>query len=395
MNGLALRLASGMLSAASGLLPRHLAAWPRAMRRELAELPTDRAALAFAAGCVRAMLAVSLAERLRPLAGAVRFLLSPLSPSTWSHPTMNSISARPRLIGLACAAGAVAAGLAYMSAAGAPSAYLLVNLAALLLGAAAWLGLGRAAASGLAGAGAATLLMAALLLATALFGAVADGASRWVRIGPISLQVSLILVPAMVVLHARRPDAAGTVALALAALALAMQPDRAMAGVLAAALVALAAARPSRLSILAAAASGAAFGWTLLKPDRLPAVPYVDGILYSAFDVHPLAGAAITLGAAALLLPAIVGAAAGGADRRAYLGFGACWAGVLAAAVIGNYPTPLVGYGGSAVLGYLLSVALLPNGARRTVAGSAAASPAGDDASRDPHVSELCAARAA
>jgi cell division protein FtsW (lipid II flippase) len=32
---------------------------------------------------------------------------------------------------------------------------------------------------------------------------------------------------------------------------------------------------------------------------------------------------------------------------------------VIAAAAIGNYPTPLVGYGGSAILGYLLSAALL------------------------------------
>jgi hypothetical protein len=39
---------------------------------------------------------------------------------------------------------------------------------------------------------------------------------------------------------------------------------------------------------------------------------------------------------------------------------------VVAAAALGNYPTPLVGYGGAAVLGYLLSVALLPSGARDT-----------------------------
>jgi hypothetical protein len=43
------------------------------------------------------------------------------------------------------------------------------------------------------------------------------------------------------------------------------------------------------------------------------------------------------------------------------------------AAALGNYPTPLVGYGGSAVLGYLLSVALLPGGARAASAEGAAA----------------------
>ena len=37
---------------------------------------------------------------------------------------------------------------------------------------------------------------------------------------------------------------------------------------------------------------------------------------------------------------------------------------MVAAAALGNYPTPLVGHGGAAVLGYLLSVALLPSGER-------------------------------
>ena len=39
---------------------------------------------------------------------------------------------------------------------------------------------------------------------------------------------------------------------------------------------------------------------------------------------------------------------------------------MVVAALLRDYPTPLVGYGGSAVLGYLLSVALLPNDARET-----------------------------
>ena len=30
--------------------------------------------------------------------------------------------------------------------------------------------------------------------------------------------------------------------------------------------------------------------------------------------------------------------------------------------MLGNYPTPLVGYGGSAILGYLLTFAFLPAG---------------------------------
>jgi hypothetical protein len=139
-----------------------------------------------------------------------------------------------------------------------------------------------------------------------------------------------------------------------------------MAGVLAAGLLGLLIAVPGRLAILAAAAAIAAFGWTLLTPDLLPAVPYVDRVVYAAFDVHPLAGVAVSAGTLALLLPALAAVSRDASARPALLAFSGCWFAVIVAAMVGNYPTPLVGYGGSAVLGYLLSVGLLP-GRGRTV----------------------------
>ena len=362
MSGPVRRLASHALSAASRLLPPHLSSWSRAMTRELAEIADDGAALRFAAGCLRAAAGLAIAAHLR----SARAILLALAPPIGSLSTMNSISTRPRLLGLICGAGAVATGLAYMLAAGAPARYLLVNLAALVLGATAWLALGRAGRSKLAGAGLATLALAVPLLLTGLFGIAVHGASRWVSVGPLSLQVSLIVLPLMLVLYARRPDSLGTAGMIVAALALALQPDRAMAGVLLAGLLALLAARPGRLPLMASAASALAFGWTLLTPDTLPAAAYVDRVFYTAFDVHALAGLAVVTGAAALLIPAATGLLKGGDDRAALLAFGGCWSGVVAAAALGNCPTPLVGYGGSAVLGYLLSVSLLPNGARRT-----------------------------
>ncbi len=306
---------------------------------------------------------------------------------------MNRISAQPRLLGLICGAAAVGIGLAYMEAAGAPSRYLLVNLAALVVGATAWLALGRAAGSRLAGAGAAILALSVPLLLTAWFGVAAGGASRWVSVGPLTLQVGLILLPVMIALYARRPDPVGTAGMIVAALALALQPDRAGAGVLALSLVALAFARPGRLPTLAAAASILAFGWTLLMPDTLPATAYVDRVLYTAFDVHPLAGGAVLLGAAALVLPGAIGLWRGSGDRASLIAFAACWSAVVAAAALGNYPTPLVGYGGSAVLGYLLSVSLLSN---RTLGGASEGVPAPPptaDLDGDPRISELRVAR--
>ena len=279
---------------------------------------------------------------------------------------MNHLLDRPRLLGLLCASVAVGLGLAYMATGGAPSRYLLINLAALVLGATAWLSLGRAASSRLAGDGRAVFVLALPLLATALFGVAADGVSRWVSVGPLAIQVSLIVLPAMIVLYARSADAIGTVGLVIAALALAAQPDRAMAGMLAAGLAGLILAKPSRLPVLALGVAVVAFVVTLIRPDASPAMPFVDRILYTAFDMHALAGLAVVTGCFILIVPAMVGAMRGVDQRAVMLAFGASWLGVVAAAALGNYPTPLVGYSGSAVLGYLLSVALLPSGIQET-----------------------------
>lgn len=308
---------------------------------------------------------------------------------------MKLVPKRPRTLVLLCGAGAVGLGMTYLAAAGAPFRYLIVNLAALILGASLWLALGRAACARLRHSGLMVLGLAGALLLTAFFGLAADGASRWVSVGPLKVQVSLVVLPVMVVLYARQPDATGTAGMAAAALALAVQPDRAMAGVLAAGLVGLLWARTSRLPLLAAIAAIAAFGWTFLAPDAPPAVPYVDRILYTAFDVHPLAGLAVVIGAAALALPALAATRAATEARPALIAFGACWLTVVVAAALGNHPTPLVGYGGSAILGYLLSGALLPGWALPAAGPEGAPSRAASDRNSDEAVSELRVPQAA
>lgn len=184
------------------------------------------------------------------------------------------------------------------------------------------------------------------------------------NLGPISVQTSLVVLPALIVLYARRTDAIGTVGVGIAALALVAQPDRAMAGVLTAGTAAVVLSGPSRLSAVALTMAVAAFGATMLRPDALPAVPFVDRILYTAFDVHAAAGLAVVGGCLLLGLPGFGRRFESKNQRAAIVAFGACWAAVAIAAALGNYPTPLVGYGGSAVLGYLLSAALLPSGMR-------------------------------
>jgi hypothetical protein len=146
-----------------------------------------------------------------------------------------------------------------------------------------------------------------------------------------------------------------------------------MAGVLAFAMAVLAIARPGRLSASALIVAAAAFLISLMRPDALPAVPYVDQILFTAFDVHVLAGAAVWLGCLLLLVPPILGWRGNPDLGHAYLVFGAVWLGCIVAAAVGNYPTPVVGYGGSAILGYLLTFAFLPASTRPASEPAAAA----------------------
>lgn len=270
----------------------------------------------------------------------------------------------PRAVGVACAIAATGLGLAYMAAAGAPRLYLAVNGLALLLGLAFFGALRSSSGEAPLLPGGVTLAFGAGLLATTLFGVSVEGASRWVRVGGLSVQLSLVLLPAMLVAFARRRDTLSTLGVILGAVALALQPDRAMAGVLAAALAVLAVRRADRWIVSALGIAAAGFVVTLLRPDTLPAVPYVDRILRTAFEVHPLAGLAVVGGALLLAVPAIPGRKLDSWNGDSCGVFGIVWLAVVLAAALGNYPTPLVGYGGSAVLGYLLSLAFLPGPAR-------------------------------
>lgn len=326
-------LASRTLQAA---LPSSLQSWGWAVRRETQEIADDTQALQFALGSLLGLMPRALAPR----------LLS------------------PRALGIGCTVGAVALGLAYMAVAGAPSRYLAINFAALLVGLAMLALLGRVAQAGRQWPAGAIAAMAGALLATALLGNTADGAARWMALGGLTIQPSLVLLPLMIVAFTRCRNTLATLGILVAAAAVALQPDRAMAGMLAAGLAALAIMRPDRHVIVALVASIAGFVATLVRADTLPVAPYVDQILYSSFDVHVAAGAAVLGGSALLLVPTVVGWKRDPTNRPVFGVFGTVWLAGIVAAALGNYPTPLVGYGGSAIIGYALSLLALPKQAQ-------------------------------
>jgi cell division protein FtsW (lipid II flippase) len=333
------------------------------MINEVAQLDDDAEALRFAIGCLWAAVVQAAVHH---FSGSDDRARSNHHHQKEAAPMEQFRQRDPRAIGLACAAGAVGLGAVYLATAQAPWTYLVVNGTALVLGLLAYAALVRWGWGGTTRSGAIVLALAAVLLATALFGASGDGATRWVRVGPLGVQVSLLVLPLMIVAFARHRDAVGTAGLVLAALALALQPDRAMAGVLAGALLMLAILRFDVRVGIALVAASISFAVTLVRPDRSAASPWVDGVLYRSFEVHPLMGAAVLTGALLLVVPAVYGFGKSAADKHVYAVFGIVWIGVIVAAALGNYPTPLVGYGGSAVLGYVLSLASIgPVAARR------------------------------
>ena len=358
--GIRRRLARAIGGLLGHLYPSSRTGWARAMAAEIEAVEEDGAALRFALGCLWGGCRVVAAGKLSSPGGGRPMIL-----------TLSRLR-EPRVAAIACALAATCLGIFYLAAAGAPLRYPVVNGAAFLLGVVALGGVSGAIAQTRRYADRLPILLGACLLATALAGAAADGASRWILVGPLGVQVSLVLLPLAIVTFARFPTFPGCAGIAVAALALALQPDRAMAGVLVLGMATLAVARPGRWSLAALAAAVAAFAAAMMRPDAPPAVPFVDQILFTAFDVHLAAGAAVLFGALLLLVPPVVGWR-GDPARHLYLVLGAVWLGCIAAAVLGNYPTPVVGYGGSAILGYLLSFSSLPSAAEARRENDAAA----------------------
>ena len=352
--GTARRLALATVRLTTSLLPASQRSWGHAMIAELAELDSDKEALRFATGCLWAAVVQAATHHFDDSDTQVR---SSHHHETEARPMEQLRQRDPRAIGLLCGAGAVALGAVYLAAAQAPWIYIVVNITALVLGLLAYAALVSWGWSSTRRSGTIGLALAAVLLATGLFGASAEGATRWIPVGSLSVQVSLLFLPLMIIAFARHRDVFGTAGLILAAFAMALQPDRAMAGVLTGGLLMLAILKFDIRVGVALLAAVIAFAVTLVRPDTAPASPWVDQILYTSFEVHPLVGAAVLIGALLLIVPAFYGFRKSSAHQVSYAVFGMIWICVIVAAALGNYPTPLVGYSGSAVLGYVLSLA--------------------------------------
>lgn len=335
-------------------LPPHLRDWGEAMTQEVRAIPSGVQALLFAMGCV------AFSARVGVCAWARKALQSASTGKRGGIRTAVQGLGEPRGFALACGVLATTMGLAHLAATAAPSGMLIMNAMALVAGGMLVLPVWRNEPADRPFFAFLSLGTGAVLLLTAIFGEQTAGAARWLSMGQIVLQPSLVLLPLIVVGFARTRDALTAFGIAVSAIALALQPDRAMAGALLAGLAAMTIFARDPRTLFCLAVAGLAFAVTCIRPDAVSATPYVDGVFRTAFSNGIIPGLAVWGGAVILLLPAARGIIRDRPRRAVHAASGATWCAVLAAAASADFPTPLVGYGGSAIVGYTLATLALP-----------------------------------
>ena len=244
------------------------------------------------------------------------------------------------------------AGLAYLGLFGAPLTYVAVNAGALVI-ALAWIAFGQQPSDKLTSRSVAVGLMVVLALPL-IFGPEVDGVARWISMGGLNLHTGMVVIPLLVGICAQ--DTLLGPYLILAALLISFaQPDSASTFALSlAALGIWAAKRDGRSAIVAAlgmfASIGASFNGNLAPQD------FVEGILASAWIGSP--GLAIILCLSLLVSLGLILFAPEAAKETRYSLAGAL-AGFTLAAMAGNYPFPLIGYGAASIIGFGLALSAL------------------------------------
>lgn len=322
------------------LTPDHRKKWAQAMGAEISCIHNDREAVTFALGCLIACCSFHLELKIFPA-------------TKWSDLMKDRFTISTFISGLmACFIG-----LTYLAVSGAPNTMLVVNGAAMLIG----LLLAIAVILSVRITNSFVTILAVVgslsLFGTATFGYAVEDARRWVLMGPFFIQTSLILLPLIALSFARVQNFWTTFAVVIAGSAMAIQPDRAMAAMLFVAVAIVCWLRPSKLTFSASVFCATGFLVTLFLPDRLQAVPFVDHILWTAFEINIMIGLSLWIGCIALVCPILF--VPKNERTVIHYTFAACWFALIAAAAMGAYPTPIVGYGASAIIGYFLSLILV------------------------------------
>jgi len=275
----------------------------------------------------------------------------------------------PALALIAQVTATAAISLLAIRAAGAGTASVAVQAAAFLIGAMALWAASRMArpSRGPKLTSAAAILVVAVFMLTT--GVEMQGAHRWLALGPVLIHPASLLGAPLLWLVAQDADdvwSAGVAALTILTFGLSFDGAASLAFAVGTTGL-LTAARGSwkTLAPLAALAWILAL-WSLTRAQALPRVPYVEDVVPTVWAVAPVLGVAAVIALILLSAPLLwMGwrARGIGAAGLAMAGF---WIGLSAANLLGAYPAPVVGYGASPVIGWLVAVGLAMASTRRT-----------------------------
>ena len=205
---------------------------------------------------------------------------------------------------------------------------------------------------------------ALLMLAFTLLNPGVNGVRRWISVGPVQLHAGFVALPVLIILASANSRSENSralwitgVSIMIAAAVLGFQPDASQAIAFAIAVLVVLVQRrsTSRIDWIAAAVCVGASALALSRPDSLEAIPYVEGIVRLA----ALSGAAWLAAAivALMLLPLpFVVHSMKHHDHHEGLGLAAYSVTVCIAAFVAPFPVPILGYGLSPILGYLVAL---------------------------------------
>lgn len=262
------------------------------------------------------------------------------------------------LIGLSFA---VLCGIAYMAAAHAPPRFIIMNgsalIGAILVALAPplprkWFPI-------------AAVLCVVGMIATLFLSPTTFGIRRWVQLGPLTVHVGMLLLPALAVIVPA--IAARTAAIALIAVAFITvgQLDAATSMAVLALSTFLIIKQRNRWTIFAFVIALLVAFTAMVRLDMLPPAPFVERVIEDAWAWNKAAGLVIFIAAlAAIFSPFAI--ASGGAQRVSAAALVTCGGVFFAASILGrtailsgHYPTPFVGFGGSIIVGWGIALWLL------------------------------------
>lgn len=188
-----------------------------------------------------------------------------------------------------------------------------------------------------------------------------SGPERWIPLGPLSLYVAPVLLPAFLVTCSTcvcRKEGLkrmALIAIVCASVLLALQPDgsQALALLMGAAVVIARARDRSPSAVVALILAALATVWAFTRPDPLEPVPYVEGVFELALGYSLTAGVAVIASAAALIASLHLSSSNEICGLSAVAAY---YAVLYACSVSGLTPAPLIGYGAGPWLGFGLAL---------------------------------------